>query len=153
MYWQEKIDLVQRKFPPPLFKDPFHNGKRIIEAINRNFQCSPAHPLSKKQDKLPLKEAVLLRQMSIEEFYKNELDRLPLNMNYWLLLMEMPMGYGPRVYDCQKDALRYLLYLSSGLDEQKFYIVDKKYEWAIYINRYKNITDIYQSGKILTSLL
>ena len=60
------------------------------------------------------------------------------------------MGSSFQVYDCKYEALRELLYLSSGQNEQEFCIVDKKYSWLLFfkVDRMKDIVEIYKSGRI-----
>ncbi len=153
MYWEEKIDLVKKEYPAPLFKDPFRQGGAIIEKIIRNFHNATYLTFVQSDDKRSLmKNCKLIKETAIIDVYQKEIDKLDENTNYWLLLIQMPMGEGIKVYDCQKEAISYILYLASGLNKLEFYIADKKYNWLTYFNidRSLNTASIYKSGETKT---
>jgi len=144
MRFEEKIDLVKIQFSQPKFKDPFRSGGKIKEKIIRQFHNSTSMKFYQSTDRKSLiKDCFLINQCSIDKFYKEELEKLDEDSNYWLFLIAEQ-----RVYDCQKASLQYLLYLLSGQEKQEFYIVHKKYFWAVYfkLDNEKNVVEIYKSG-------
>ena len=146
MFWEEKIDLVKKQFSQPEFDDPFRSGRQIIEKIIRHFHNSTPLKFSQTTDRKSLiKNCSLIKQCCIDKFYKEELEKLENSTNYWLFLNPDNIN---RVYDCQKAPLRYLLYLSSGQKKQEFYIVHKKYLWAVYFesDKERNVVEIYKCG-------
>ena len=151
MYWNEKIQIMQNRYNSIEFKDPFYNGALIINKIYEKFHnVKHFHQIEDKENSVINKN--IIKECSINIFYKNELEKLKQIFDYYLLLIDIPMDSGEKVYHCHKDALRYLLYLSSGLEKQRFYILDKKYNWLNYFVR-DNDTDtvkIYKYGNANT---
>jgi len=118
MFFEEKVDLVKKRFPQPEFKDPFQSGGKIIQKIIRQFHNSSPMKFYQSTDRESLiKDCFLIKQCNSVEFYKTELEKLDEFSNYWLFLV-----YESRIYDCQKAALQFLLYLLSGQKQQEFYI-------------------------------
>lgn len=149
MYWEEKIDLVKKKFPASDFKDPFREGWETIEKVIRKFHHSSPMTFTQTEDRKNLiKDCTLIKECSITSLCKDELKKLDDTTNYWLFLINMPMGSSFKIYDCRKDALQYILYLSSGQERQEFYIVHKKYLWATYfiLDKQTQKAEIYKSG-------
>lgn len=149
MYWQEKIHRLKRKYSPAQFRDPFWRGRKIISMIMQKF----FHLLSEGEhchhlDITQIRDCTLIASCTTKTLYQEEMAKLLEGVNYWLLLINPPMGSGYQVYDCQKEALREVLYLSSGASESQFCIVDKKYRWFTFIdvNHQQNIAKIYKSG-------
>ena len=147
MYWNEKIQIMQNKFNSLEFKDPSYNGKLIIKTVMTKFHNFKHFHQIDAKEKL-IKNKILIKECSIANFYKDEMEKLELSINYYLLLIDIPMGSGEKIYDCQKDALRCLLYLSSGIEKQRFYILNKKYNWLNYfvINNDIDTVKIYKYG-------
>lgn len=146
MYWNEKIDLVKKKFPGEL-KDPFRDGPEIIKKIVRKlFDCTMLNFIESENRTDLLGHCTLIKRCSLKQLYEEELPRLNNGSNYWLFLLKVPMGPDFQVYDCKYQALRELVYLSSGLDEQEFCIVEKKYTWLLFfkIDRPNNTVTIYK---------
>jgi hypothetical protein len=132
MYWNEKIDLVKKKFPGE-FKDPFRAGPEIVKKIvTILFDCTMLNFIESENRAELLRHGTLIKRCSLKQFYNEELPRLDNGSNYWLFLFKIPMGSNFQVYDCKYQALRELVYLSSGQDEQDFCIVDKKYAWLLF---------------------
>ena len=151
MYWSEKIDFVKKNFPATDFKDPFRSGGEIIEKIIVKLFESTWLNFSESENKTTLlKQGEYIKTCTIKQLYKDELLHLDKNKNFWLLLIKVPMGSNYQVYDCKYEALRELLYLSSGQNEQEFCIVDKKYLWLLFfkVDRTKDIVEIYKTGNI-----
>ncbi|QJB31520.1 hypothetical protein HF324_09115 [Chitinophaga oryzae] len=96
-----------------------------------------------------LKHGSLTRRCTLKQLYNEELPMLDNGRNYWVLFVKIPMGADFQVYDCRYQALRELIYLSSGQDEREFCIVDKKYAWLLFfrINRPKDMVEIYHAGR------
>ncbi|MBK5073514.1 hypothetical protein I2492_10520 [Budviciaceae bacterium CWB-B4] len=148
MYWQEKIHYLKQQYPTPQFNDPFWRGKNVIATIiDTFFSFAQEDIYSNKLDAAKIKNRELIKTCSVKTLYQEEMDKLPENTNFWLLLMNPPMGAECQIYDCQKNALRELLYLSSGVPEPQFYIIDKKYRWLVFfdVNRQQDIAAIYKS--------
>lgn len=151
MYWSEKIDLIKKKFLPADFKDPFRSGGEIIEKIIVKLFESTWLNFSESEDKAALlKHSVLIKTCTVKELYEDKLLHVDKDKNFWLLLMNLPMGPSFQVYDCKYEPLRELLYLSSGQREQQFCIVDKKYSWLLFfkIDRITDVAEIYKTGNI-----
>nr|WP_295874751.1 hypothetical protein [uncultured Chitinophaga sp.] len=147
MYWSEKLDLIKKNFPDG-FKDPFRAGPEIVEKIiTRLFKSTLLNFISSENRAALLQHGALTRRCTLKQLYNEELPGLDNGHNYWLLLVKVPLGNRFQVYDCQYQALRELLYLSSGQDEQEFCVVDKKYAWLLYyrIDRPKGIVEIYHA--------
>lgn len=148
MYWNEKIDLVKKKFPDE-FKDPFRAGPEIVKKIvTILFDCTMLNFIESENRAELLGHGTLIKRCSLKQLYSEELPRLDNGSNYWLFLFKIPMGSNFQVYDCKYQALRELVYLSSGQDEQDFCIVDKKYAWLLFfkIDRLNNTVGIYNVG-------
>lgn len=148
MYWHEKIDLVKKKFPDG-FKDPFRAGPEIItKIVTRLFGCTMLNFMESDNRAELLRHGTFVKQCSLSQLYNEELPGLDNGSNYWLFFFKIPMGSSFQVYDCKYGALRELIYLSSGQDEQDFCIVDKKYAWLLYfkIDRPNNTVGIYNVG-------
>ncbi|MBD2770252.1 hypothetical protein IC235_20390 [Hymenobacter sp. BT664] len=151
MYWNEKVELIKRRFSDLDFKDPFRSGGKIIEKIIvKLFGSTWQNFTSAANRSTLLKQGKLLKTCTMNELYKDELPLLGSDQNFWLLLINLPMGSGFHVYDCKYEPLRELLYLSSGQNEQEFCVVDKKYSWLLLfrLNRVKNLVEIYTTGNI-----
>jgi hypothetical protein len=125
MYWSEKLDLIKKKFPKE-FKDPFKAGPGIVEKIVAIlFKSTLLNFIASENRAALLKQGSLIRRCSLKQLYNEELPRLDNGSNYWLLFVNIPMGSSFQVYDCKYQALKELVYLSSGQEEQEFCIVDK----------------------------
>lgn len=147
MYWPEKLDILKKKYSSTEFKDMFREGGNVIEKIIRKFHNATYLTFTGSHDRQSLlKNCELVKETTILGV-DSYLDELEDNTNYWLLLVKTPMGNDLQVYDCRKEPLFDLYYLSS-IKEQEFYIVDKKYKWLLYfrINRYENNACIYRSN-------
>lgn len=149
MYWQEKLDIIKKKHRAPIFRDMFREGGAVIEKIMRVFHNATyqSFMMSENPSNL-LKKVDEKAEMTILEFEHTFLDILDDSTNYWLLLIDVPMGNSHQVYDCQKEALVDLYYLaSSRFNRFRFYIVDKKYKWLYFydMNREEDIVNIYKS--------
>jgi hypothetical protein len=153
MEFQDYINLMKKDFPKPQFKDMFKSGGEIVQKIKYHFHNIPSQlSFSQTQDKANLlKKSVLIKQCSLQEMYDKELEKLPQNTNFWLMIH----AYNYRVYDCQKEAMIYLINLVigrfgswKGNDSVDFYITDKKYKWAVYfkINSDIDMVSIYKCG-------
>lgn len=151
MYWNEKLDIIKKEYPAPIFKDIFREGGGVIEKIIRIFhdatymsftQCNNLETL--------LKDDIEPKEMTILELENKISESLEEDKNYWLFLIDIPMGKRFQIYDCQKKPLIDLYYMaSSRLFKFRFYIVDKKYNWLYYISmdRSENTARIYKSEK------
>lgn len=153
MYWYEKIDLVKKKFPAEDFKDPFRSGPGIIQKIIvKLFESTMVNFSNSESKETLLKDGVCIKSCTANQLYKDELPKLNKDKKNWLLIINPPMGFRYlEVYDCKYDAMRELLYMSSGQSKQEFCIVDKKYSWLLFfkIDRTKDIVEIYKTGNVL----
>ena len=148
MYWNEKIDLVKKKFPAKDFKDPFRFGVEIIGKIIVKLFKSTLVNFSESEDKVKLlKQSTHLKTCTVKQLYKDELPQLDKDKNFWLLLIKLPMGPNFRVYDCKYEPLQELLYLTSGQVQQEFCLVDKKYLWLLFfkVDRINDTVEIYKT--------
>lgn len=118
MYWHEKLDLIKKKFPDG-FKDPFRAGTDVIRKIVETLFKSTLLNFTESENRVGLlKQGILTRTCDLKHLYSEELNHLNNGSNYWLLLIQVPMGSNFQVYDCKYPALKELLYLSSGQNEQ-----------------------------------
>ncbi|HCO67031.1 MAG TPA: hypothetical protein DIT04_04630 [Dysgonomonas sp.] len=147
MYWQEKLDIIKKKYPSPVFRDMFRAGGDIVEKIIHKFHNATYQTFTQSDNpKDLLKSCELVKETCILDL-ENYLYQLEDNVNYWFFLLDTPMGNRFQVYDCRKAPLIELYYLASVQDNMKFYIVDKKYEWLLFfeLDRKENTAYIYQS--------
>ncbi|SHE78660.1 hypothetical protein [Dysgonomonas macrotermitis] len=147
MYWQEKLNIIKKKYPSLVFRDMFHSGGEVAEKIIRKFHNATYLTFKQCDDpKTLLKDCRLVKETGILEL-ENYLYELEDGINYWLFLLNPPMGNTFQVYDCRKAPLIDLYYLASGREDLKFYIVDKKYEWLLLveIETEENTAFIYES--------
>jgi hypothetical protein len=116
MYWNEKIDLVKKKFPDE-FKDPFRAGHEIVKKIvTILFDCTMLNFIESENRAELLRHGTLIKRCNLKQLYNEELPGLDNGSNYWLFLFKIPMGSNFQVYDCKYQALRELVYLSSVQD-------------------------------------
>lgn len=149
MYWSEKIDLIKKKFPVTDFKDPYRDGTQIIEKIIVKLFESTWLNFSQAENKATLlKQGEIVKCCTVKQLFNEELPKLKRDLNYWLLMLTLPIDSGYKVYDCKYDSIRELLDLSSGQTKQEFCIVDKKYAWLLYfkIDRIVDTVDIFSIG-------
>ena len=147
MHWNEKIDLVKKKFPATDFKDPYLSGGGIVEKIVvKLFETTMLNFYKSEHKAKLLKNGIFIKTCTVQQLYKDELLYLNTGKNFWLLLMSVPMGSPLQVYDCTFEPMRELLYFSSGQLEQEFCIVDKKYSWLFFfkIDNSKNFVEIHK---------
>lgn len=148
MYWREKIEILKSKFQPSDFKDPFINGRVVVDKIRTIFFTATSRNFIQAENRPSLlKSEYTLKCCNVRDLHERELISLNDESNYWLLLIDIPMGDSFQVYDCKYQPLRELLYLSSGLSNQDFCIVDKKYLWLKYfrIDSQENRVEIYST--------
>lgn len=150
MYWTEKIDLLKKKYPAADFKDPFTDGKQVIEKIiARLFKTTWLNFTQAENKATLLRHGGCIKTITVEQLYKKELPGLQNGRNYWLLMLNLPMDLGYKVYDCKYEPLKELLLLSSGQMKQEVCVVDKKYEWLLFfeIDNNRDAVKIYQAGR------
>jgi len=148
MYWNEKLDIIKKKYPAPAFRDMFRIGGEVIEKIIRKFHN--ATYMTFTQSDCPeslLKEGYTVREVGILELERKLYD-LEEEVNYWLFLLAVPMGNPFQVYDCRKAPLLELFYWVSGNEDVRFYIADKKYAWIWFVrlNNKENTAYVYEIG-------
>lgn len=149
MYWLEKLDIIKKEHPAPAFRDMFRKGGEVVEKIIRVFHNATylTFITSEKLETL-LKGEPSSKEMSILEFENLLPDLLEEDQNYWLLLVDVFMGKGFQVYDCRKQPLLDVFYMSWSRQSQlRFYIVDKKYKWLRFVdmNRNNDKVQVYES--------
>jgi hypothetical protein len=152
MFWNEKIELIKKQFSVADFKDPFSMGTEIIEKICRKLHGTSRQNFENTIHKETLiKNVFLLKNCTIESFYKEELPNLSPKSNFWVMLSSVPMGADLRIYDCKYEPLRTLLGFLAGQDFYDFYIISKKYTWLFYfkIDCVNDIVEIYTTDKTI----
>ena len=135
MYWEEKLHFIKQKYLAPIFKDMFREGRIIEEKIIRTFHKATCLTFKEENNyECLLKKINSSEDISILEFEKSFWGNFEDGNNYWLYVIDMPMGSSYRVYDCQKLPIISIYFSISVLERARFYIVDKKYKWLYYID-------------------
>jgi hypothetical protein len=148
MFWEEKIDLLKKKFSLADFRDPFTDWSDILKRIEAKFIINndPNYRFVNWSDKI--KGKTIIKTVSSLTIYQ-QLKQLDSDNNYWAVVVD---GNSPTsrhlVYDCKSNSLAVLLSIFSG----NFYIIDKKYDWLTYfeIDKEKNEVIIFKSGNVPT---
>jgi len=151
MYWSEKVDLIKKTYPAPAFRDMFRQGGNVIEKIIRRFHHASYLTFTQSDNpKVLLKSSQFINEIASPQLESYLEQRLETNQNYWLFLLNTPMGKPFQVYDCQQKPLINLYYSAYPM-HQRFYIVDKKYRWLLFFEQ-QSKTDticIYESKQEL----
>jgi hypothetical protein len=148
MFWEEKIDILKKKFSQADFRDPFTDWSDILKKIEAKFILNddPNYRFVNWSDKI--KNKTIIKTVLRPTIYQ-QIKQLDSNNNYWVVIID---GNSPTskhlVYDCKTNSLESLLSIISG----SFYIIDKKYSWLSYFetDKEKNEVTIIKSGNILT---
>jgi hypothetical protein len=151
MYWEEKINLIKKKFSVTDFKEPYLTGIEIVEKIILKMHNATLEKYYAIEDKVQIiKDVSLLRKCTVKELHNVELPKLEKDTHFWLLLVNMPLGKSYKVYDCKYNPLKELLYYSSNVANQTFYVVDKKYKWLLFfkVDTQNNMVEIYKSRSV-----
>lgn len=128
MYWEEKIDVLKKKFSQTDFRSPFTDWPEIPGKIEAKFviKNNPDHHFTNWADHL--KNKIFLRAVQRPAIFR-EIKKLDANSNYWVVIVS---GNSPDsrhlVYDCKVNAMEALISLAPG----DFYIVGKKYNWLLF---------------------
>ena len=128
MYWEEKIDILQRKYSQQEFRVPFTYWADIFEQIESRFikNTRPSYHFTNWSENF--KQSTHLRFVPNSEIGR-EIVRLNDGTNYWVIVV---FGQDPTskhyVYDCSINAMRTLLSMAPS----DFYICSKKYEWLTF---------------------
>ena len=156
MYWEQKIDLIKKAFSESDFKDPYFKGSEVIEKILfKLHNCTWAKFYNAENRTVLIKNGKLFKTCTITQLYLEELPRLlDKQINIWLLFINVPQGKGFQIYDCKYSAMMEALHYSSGLRQQEFYIVEKKYNWLLYfkIDRDNDVVEIFTNNRQVDNL-
>lgn len=71
MYWNEKIDLIKKQFPPNLFRDPSYEGREIVEKIVLKLHHSTLSGFRRSEDRAALiRNGSLWGIFTVKQFMK-----------------------------------------------------------------------------------
>lgn len=144
MYWEEKIDLLKKKFSDSDFHVPFTNGAEILQKIEAKFIINhdPRNQHSYWSDSI--KDVTFIRNIT-KQTVNLELARLESYENYWVVIEKGKTSTSKYiVYDCKVNSLEALLSFTST----DFYLIHKNYDWFTFFNASKTTHKIaiYKSG-------
>jgi hypothetical protein len=148
MYWQEKTDILKKKFRQSDFRDPFNDWPEVLKKIEEKFivRTNSNYHFSNWRDNL--KNRIYLRTIPRQGIY-TELKKLNKDVNFWVVVT---FGNDPTsnnwVYDCKIYSMEALLSIASG----DFYIVEKKYKWMVFfeMDREKEEVALTKNGNSQT---
>ena len=90
MYWMERIAKIQKNYTSVKFNDPFYNGKVIIKDIIEKFHnVKPIDFYRTENKETVIKKLVFIKECSVTDLYEKEINKLKLNTNYYLLLLDI----------------------------------------------------------------
>lgn len=148
MFWEEKIDILKKKYSSFDFRVHFSNWSEILKNIENRFVLkeNDSYSFSNWADRIKSKELVVEASLNRVQYF---VDRLNKSQNYWIVL---PLGQEPTskhmVYDCKPSVILEI----ANMSKSDFFIVEKKYSWFTYFNcdRETNMLNIYKSGSKAT---
>lgn len=143
MFWEEKIDIIKKKYDSKDFKVPFTNWSEIFGQIERRFivkknsQNHYKNWIGNIKDKIQIQivtDAILIEQLNV----------LGRSENFWLVIISGNEENGRHlIYDCKLPVIVELINMS----DTSFLIVHKKYDWlACFEKMGKQKTIIAKSG-------
>ncbi|ALJ01680.1 DUF6756 family protein [Rufibacter tibetensis] len=144
MFWEERIDILKKKYSSSDFRVPFSDWSEILKNIENRFVIkeNDSYSFSNWADRVKNKELVVEAFLNgLQEF----IERLNESQNYWVVL---PLGQESTskhmVYDCKPSVILEI----ADLSRTDFFIVGKKYSWFTYFNcdREADMLHIYKSG-------
>ncbi|HWK02010.1 MAG TPA: DUF6756 family protein [Puia sp.] len=144
MYWEEKIDLLAKKYGQTAFKVPFTDWPEIMKKIENSFIIKENANTHFSNWAGNIRQKIKFDEVAFNKL-ENYMVLLSGSIHYWVVIVP---GRNPNekhyVYDCKLPALMALIELCSG----DFYIIDKKYQWLTYFNRDReaNMVHVYKSG-------
>ena len=148
MFWEEKIDILKRKYPPEQFQVPFTTWSEILRKIEAKFfiqdRCQRVHPNCLGT----LKNEVQIKTVS-PLLIIDEISKLDSTNNYWVIIaMDNTPTSKYYIYDCQISSMKQLVSMAPA----DFFIVAKKYDWLTYfkVNRDSNEVLLSRSGNKIT---
>lgn len=147
MFWEEKIDILQKQFSSGDFHVPFTKWTNIIKNIEAAFIIHDSnYHYSNWSERI--KQKTFIGIVTLPEIYQH-VHQLESNTNYWVVIVQ---GQTPTskhlVYDCKPIAMIALLEFTSA----DFYIIDKKYNWIVVceLNQNSCTYSISKSGSVPT---
>lgn len=130
MFFEEKIELLKKQFPPAHFRVPFTDASHILKAIEKRFIivkdiAANLNNLAQYHSHWSenLRNKVTINSMECGE-HMTCIETLDQDKNYWVVLGG-PGNWKNRIFDCKPAAINPLCSLTS----YDFFIVDKKYTW------------------------
>jgi len=127
MFWDEKIEVLKKKFPQDQFRIPFSDWSDILKKIETKFlKRSREYRFTYWSEYL--KEKAPIRIIPRQEIGR-EIAKLSSRQNYWVIIAcDNAPTTEHLVYDCKIDAAKALLSIAPA----DFYLGDKKYAWLAY---------------------
>ena len=143
MFWDEKIEVLKKKFPQDQFRIPFSDWSSILKKIETKFfkhgwEYRFTYWSECLKGKAPIR--IISRQAIAQEIAK-----LGSRQKYWVIIArDNPPTTEHFVYDCKVDAMKALLSIAPS----DFYLGDKKYEWLAYfkVDRAENRIILINAG-------
>lgn len=148
MYWQEKIDILKKKFPQTDFRNPFMDWPKILKKMEAKFIIKENTNFHFTNWAGRLKNKVLVKTIIHQSIYQ-EIKKLSPDTNYWVVIVYGDYPTSKHlVYDCKLNSLEALLGFTIG----DFYIIDKKYNWLSYfkIDREKGKVSLFKTANSMT---
>jgi hypothetical protein len=147
MYWQEKVDHIALRFAATDFNRHFKDWFEILKTLEDRFIVKSASNVHFSNWSETFKSPILIRTIN-GKAVSQEMDRLDLNCNYWVVLVHGDHPTAKQVvYDCKPMVIEALIKINTGY----FFIGDKKYNWLVQFKPMKNnMISLVKSGQSLT---
>jgi hypothetical protein len=146
MLWQEKIEKLKKATSLNDFDIPFTDWSAILKRIEGKYivKENSNYIFSNWSRRLKNKQTITeFRQFDLSD----ELKKLNITENYWLIVVGKNADAKNLVYDCKPNVILKL----TELWPDDFYIVEKKYNWLTFFERSKDLKIIvYKSGTTTT---
>lgn len=127
MFWEEKIDIIKKKYKDEDFKVPFTNWSEILNEIEKRFIVKESSQdyyknwIRKIKDK---KQIQIITNSLLIDYSKV----LGITKNFWVVIVSGNLGDRRHlVYDCKPFVITDLIKIS----DTSLFIVDKKYDWLV----------------------
>ena len=147
MYWEEKIEYLKKEFPQKEFSFPFHDWVNIMKKMEDRFLKKEDMNYHFSSWGNQIKDKVMITTIEWKNLL-TALASLPDSSNYWVVIVLDQSSLGKHyLYDCSIKSIPSLV----SLQNNSFFIVDKKYNWFVNFNLTEGMGfDIFKSGNAVT---